>query len=134
VFIYLIIYLELSVKRLWPVLKEDPNFMRHFPDELPKDRLPSRDYFFNVMNTGMNQYLQDCIKHATMQRHSAAAEGLQNETIVVSEEMMEKLNSMPHVSTKRGKTVYLLKEKAKPVAVNKKRRKIDLMQLPGLNV
>ena len=82
----------------------------------------------------MNQYLQDCIKHAAMQRHSAAAEGLQNETIVVSEEMMEKLNSMPHVSAKRGKTVYLLKEKAKPVAINKKRRKIDLMQLPGLNL
>jgi len=46
---------------------------------------------------------------------------------------MDKLNSMPHVSTKRGKTVYLLKEKAKPVAMNKKRRKIELMHAPQIN-
>ena len=108
--------------------------MRHFPDELPKGRLPSREYFFNVMNTGMHQYLQDCIRHATNQRHSAVSDGLKSETIVVSNDMMEKLNSMPHISSKRGKTVYLLKEKAKPVAMNKKRRKISLMQPPGLNL
>jgi hypothetical protein len=33
-------YDELSVTELWPHLKQDVNFMRHFPDELPKGRLP----------------------------------------------------------------------------------------------
>jgi hypothetical protein len=33
-------YDELSVTELWPHLKQDANFMRHFPDELPKGRLP----------------------------------------------------------------------------------------------
>ena len=37
--------------------------MRHFPDELPKGRLPQREYFFNVMNTGMTDYLQNLITH-----------------------------------------------------------------------
>jgi hypothetical protein len=50
-------YDELSVTELWPRLKQDSNFMRHFPDELPKGRLPQREYFFNVMNTGMTDYL-----------------------------------------------------------------------------
>ena len=55
---------ELSVSNLWPHLKNDKNFMRHFPDEMPKGRLPAREYFFNVMNTGMGDYLQKLIQHA----------------------------------------------------------------------
>ena len=50
-------YDELSVSNLWPHMKKDADFMRHFPDELPKGRLPSREYFFNVLNTGMAEYL-----------------------------------------------------------------------------
>ena len=45
--------------------------MRHFPDELPKGRLPSRDYFFNIVNTGMGDYLVKAIKHANSQRNDA---------------------------------------------------------------
>ena len=48
---------ELSVTNLWPHCKNDKAFMKHFPDKLPKGRLPSRDYFFNVMNTLQEQYL-----------------------------------------------------------------------------
>ena len=55
---------ELSVSNLWPHLKNDKNFMRHFPNEMPKGRLPAREYFFNVMNTGMGDYLQKLIQHA----------------------------------------------------------------------
>ena len=93
-------YDELSVSNLWPHLQQDKAFMNHFPDAMPVGRLPARDYFFNIMNTGMTEYLQNLIKHASKQRHSAAAEGKQNETIVVSDKMMEQLNSMPHVSRK----------------------------------
>ena len=50
-------YDELSVCNLWPILKQDPLFMRHFPDVMPVGRLPSRQYFFDVMNTGMGDYL-----------------------------------------------------------------------------
>jgi Na+/H+ antiporter NhaD/arsenite permease-like protein len=52
------------------------------------------------MNTGMTDYLQQLITHATKQRHSAASEGMQNETIVVSDMMSQMLDNMPHVSSK----------------------------------
>lgn len=91
---------ELSVSNLWPHLKKDQAFMRHFPDELPKGRLPTRDYFFNILNTGMGDYLKDLIRHANAQRNSANGEAMQRETIVVSNAMMEQLNNMPHISSK----------------------------------
>jgi hypothetical protein len=81
-------------------MKENPAFMRHFPDELPKGRLPSREYFFNIMMTGMGDYLAGLIKHANVQRNSANGEAMKNETILVSDAMMEQLNTMPHISSK----------------------------------
>ena len=50
-------YDELSVCNLWPIMKQNEAFTRHFPDTLPIGRLPSREYFFNILNTGMNEYL-----------------------------------------------------------------------------
>ena len=55
-FINVPMYDELSVKRLWPEMQNSLDFMRHFPDRLPKGRLPDRDYFFNVMNTCNHDY------------------------------------------------------------------------------
>ena len=74
--------------------------MKYFPDKLPKGRLPSRDYFFNVMHTLEPQYVQGIIKHAMEQRHSANALDKQTESIVCSKEMWDKLNELPHVSCK----------------------------------
>jgi hypothetical protein len=107
--------------------------MRHFPDKLPEGRLPSREYFFNIMMTGMGDYLASLIKHANEARNSAHGEAIKHETILVSDEMMEQLNSMPYISKKKGKTVHLLKEKTKPVVMGKKRRKISLLSIPGIN-
>ena len=63
-FINVPMYDELSVKRLWPEMKNSPDFMKYFPDKLPKGRLPDRDYFFNVMNTVNGVYTEQLIKHA----------------------------------------------------------------------
>ena len=56
---------ELSVKHLWPEMQTDKKFMVYFPDVLPKNRLPSRDYFFNVLSTLYPEYIQKLIKHAS---------------------------------------------------------------------
>lgn len=56
-------YDELSVKNLWPHMKLVPEFMQFMPDSIPKNRLPSRDYFFSVMNTLNPEYVQSLIKH-----------------------------------------------------------------------
>jgi len=57
-------YDELSVKNLWPDMKTDKVFMKYFPEVLPKDRLPSREYFFNVLHTCQPEYVQALIMHA----------------------------------------------------------------------
>ena len=51
-------YDELSVKALWPEVKKDGDFMAFFPSVYPKGKGPPRDYFFNVLNTIMPDYLQ----------------------------------------------------------------------------
>ena len=50
-------YDELSVKRLWPDLKKDAEFLQYFPDVYPNDKGPPREYFFNVLNTVHPEYL-----------------------------------------------------------------------------
>ena len=49
-------YDELSVSTLWPLMKQNKDFMQYFPDHFAKGRLPAREYFFNVLNTIENEY------------------------------------------------------------------------------
>ena len=65
---------ELSVKNLWPKLQKADDFMKFFPDKLPKNRLPDRTYFFNILNTISPEYVAHLIEHANLQRHSIAGE------------------------------------------------------------
>ena len=52
---------ELSVKNLWPQLQKADDFMKFFPEKLPKGRLPDRQYFFNVLNTCNPEYVAHLI-------------------------------------------------------------------------
>jgi len=65
-------YDELAIKKIYPFLRNDQNFMRYFPDKLPKGRLPDREYFWNVLNTVNGPYVAKVIRHASDLRHSAA--------------------------------------------------------------
>ena len=65
---------ELSVKNIWPQMQKAGDFMRFFPDKLPKGRLPDRRYFFNVLNTFNPEYVSHLIQHANLQRNSIAGE------------------------------------------------------------
>ncbi len=57
-FINVPMYDELAVKRLWPEMQNSRDFMKYFPDKMPKGRLPDREYFFNVMNTSNPNYTE----------------------------------------------------------------------------
>ena len=67
-------YDELSVKNIWPKLQDAPDFMQHFPDKLPRGRLPDRTYFFNILNSCNSEYVNHLIQHANLQRNSVAGE------------------------------------------------------------
>ena len=94
------LYDELSVIKLWPMMKEDKSFMRYFPAKLPKGRVPDREYFFNILNTFHEPYLDQIIQHAQNQRMAAQAEAKARETIEISDDWWEALNAVPFVSFK----------------------------------
>ena len=93
-------YDELSVKRLWPNLKRANDFMIFLPDELPKGRLPDRDYFFTVLNTLNEDYVTHIINEAGKTRFSGDGEKNKNETIIMSNEIGNMLMEKPFVSGK----------------------------------
>ena len=51
-------YEELSVKKFWPILSADENFMSYMPNPSVEGRLPDRTYFWNVANTVQHRYVQ----------------------------------------------------------------------------
>ena len=55
---------EISVKALWPTMKEDENMMEYFPSQLPKGRLPDRSYFFNIMHSLYPDYTAELVRVA----------------------------------------------------------------------
>ena len=44
-------YDELSVRKFWPIFREDESFMKYMPDPTHDHKIPERDYFWNVANT-----------------------------------------------------------------------------------
>ena len=93
-------YDELSVKKLWPSMSKDRKFMQFFPDDFAESRGPSRDYFFDILNTLYPDYMVKIMTHANKERHSATGEGMKTESIHISESWTEQLKAMPYLSRK----------------------------------
>ena len=104
-------YDELSVVHMWKDMQEDGAFMRHFPDRLPKGRLPDREYFFNILMTVHGNFLIALIEHASKQRNEAGADKEAKEVINISEEWWAKLNAVPFKSCKSRLLSYPLQHK-----------------------
>ena len=58
-------YDELSVTAMMRDMANDPVFMLYIPDKLPKGRNCDRVYFFDILNTVHEDFLQALIKHAS---------------------------------------------------------------------
>ena len=99
-FINVPVYDELSVKKFWPLMQADREFMRHFPDRLPVGRIPDRDYFWNVMNTLHEAYVAELVAHANKVRNDASAEQQAAQVIEISEAMWDELHAAPFTSCK----------------------------------
>ena len=93
-------YDELSVKKYWPILREDETFMKYMPDLRLENRLPESKYFWNVANTVQSAYVCGLLKHSNDQRMNAQSETDRAGTIEISEQWWDKLNSVPFVSCK----------------------------------
>jgi len=94
------LYAELSVGNIWPMMKNDKQFMMYFPTKMAKNRVPDREYMFNILNTFQPAYLQALIKHANDQRNSVSNDAIAREAIEVSDDWWNALNSVPFISRK----------------------------------
>lgn len=56
---------ELPVKKLWGDLKDDAAFSIYFQDKYADQKLPHREYFFNILNTIYPDYLKSVMDHAS---------------------------------------------------------------------
>ena len=110
-------------------MHEDTVFMQYMPDPTPDGRIPEREYFWNVLNTLQEAYVQQLIEHANTQRNTLQ-EDRDGEAIEISEDWWLKLTAMPFVSQNKGKTLHLLKKQAKAVPQNRKRVKRDIFASP----
>jgi hypothetical protein len=55
---------ELSVKNLWNDVREDPELSEFFWHTDKPNKLPPREFFFNIVNTLHPEYLPKIIHHA----------------------------------------------------------------------
>ena len=93
-------YDELSVKNIWPMIQNDPEVLAYFPSKLPKNRLPDREYTFNVLNTKQGDYVKMIIAHAQKLRNDTTDTQKAAEFIQVSDKWQQQLEAIPFVSSK----------------------------------
>ena len=94
------LYDELAVIKLWPMMKSDQELMKFFSTKMAKGRVPDREYFLNVLNTFQGEYLQRLIRHASDQRNESQSMAKAKETIEITDDWWNILNSVPFVSCK----------------------------------
>ena len=123
-------YDELSVKKFYPIMCGDDNFMQYMPDATPENRLPERTFFWNVANTLDRPYVRMLIQKASEKRMGANSEINEAKTIEISEEWWKKLNALPFVSKHKGNTLHLLKKHSKPVPQKRKRTSPEIFATP----
>ena len=66
---------ELSVSKLWPIVKQDPAFAAYFPTQLPKGKLPEKQFFWGVIFTIKPGYAKCLMKDAIEQRNALPPPG-----------------------------------------------------------
>ena len=91
-------YDEISVANLYPKFANDPAVSVYLPSKLPKGKMVDRAYFFNILNTVYEERVTAMIEHSNKVRFQAEPGGIQEDTVTVTDEWWQRLNSMPYFS------------------------------------
>ena len=84
-------YEELSVKRIWPDMKNDAAFKIYFQDNYANEKNPCRKFFFDILNTIYPDYLSQIMKHAAKERFSGEGLAMKEKAIKVTDEWNQEL-------------------------------------------
>ena len=70
---------------------------------MSEHNLPCRDYYFNIMNTIMPDFLAAVVANAHEKRHKKNDDETKNESILISADWYQDLLDMPFQGGKKGK-------------------------------
>jgi hypothetical protein len=93
-------YDEISVKNIYPRVKDDPHVRKFLPDNLPAGRQIDRTFFFNVLHTLKPDYVKGIISHASKLRNTTENDQRRGDFIKVTPEWQTQLEAIPFVSSK----------------------------------
>ena len=69
---------ELSIKRIMPLIKDDPDVVKYYPDAFFEEGVVAdRRYFFDVLATIRPDYVKDMVEHAFTQRGTIETDQMQ---------------------------------------------------------
>ena len=90
-------YDEVSVKGLYKECMKMPGMAEHFPDDYPKGRSCSREYFFTVLSSKYPEYTQNLILNSKKQRFDGDEEADQQQRIEIDPEWGRGIEKVPSV-------------------------------------
>ena len=93
-------YDELSVKNIYPKIKEDLKVLKYFTDRYPEGRVPDRTYTFNIYHNIYPSYVESMISHAQKQRNAVTDKTDHADEILISTEWQQQLDAVPLISSK----------------------------------
>ena len=124
-FINVAAYDELKVSSMYDFATGLPKMGSLFPSKYPKGRQCSRSYFYNCWNTCYPDDIKELLNHANSQRFSMKNEKLKQDSILLTEEWKQQLDSLPFCSKQKGRMSHLLKQKSKVGIIHKDRVKYE---------
>jgi hypothetical protein len=129
-------YEELSVKNLYDDAMNDHDLSQYLPDrDQLSNKLPERDFFFGILGTIKQDYLNQIIDHAEKSRYKPNDQGKKSDAIMITDEWLQELIKHPFISSnimllirieKPGKAIYLIKERSRLVRSKKSHTKHEL--------
>ena len=93
-------YDEISVKRLYEECIKLSEMAKHLPDQYPKGRQCSREYFFTILSSVHPDYTKDLILNSKKQRFNGTEEDAEKEKIEIDPAWEEELKAFPQFASK----------------------------------
>ena len=118
-------YDEIAVKHLYDKAISMPGMSKFFPDTYPKGRSCCRQYFYNIWATVHPETVKKVVDFANKQRYSITADKVKANTITISDEMQQLIDSMDFISKQKGRFTDLLKKKSQICTLHKPRITYD---------
>ena len=91
-------YPELSVNKLYAEYEDRPEIKPYLPPKVNKGRTCDKTYFWNVVNTITEGEVESMVDYANSQRNAVDSGDMNQESITMSQQMLDLMQAHPWVS------------------------------------